>query len=93
VLGRLDVPVLWQLAGEDREAPSADTAKAVKLFQDAGKRHRLQVYPQTDRGILRYRVEAGERITLGYHPDYYRDFLAFWRGQFELDASASADKP
>ncbi len=77
VLGRFEIPTLWQLAGDDREAPSADTAKAVQALQGAGKPHQLHVYPLTDHGILRYRAQAGERVPLGYHPDYYRDLVAF----------------
>lgn len=70
-LRRVDVPLLWVLAGEDREAPIEGTRRALTGLIGEGKRIDLYLFPDTDHGIYEFVTEAdGERrmtrITDGY---------------------------
>jgi len=86
VLTRLPIPMLWLLAEQDREAPVVDTVAALKRLAEAGKPVKTLVFPGTDHGMVTFRVEQGARVKLGYHPDYFRYMLDFWRTQFDLPA-------
>jgi uncharacterized protein len=69
-LRRLRVPLLWVLAGEDREAPVAAT-RAALLALPATQRADVWLFPATDHGMVEYRenpdgTRAPTRITEGY---------------------------
>lgn len=71
VLERLDVPILWVLAGEDREAPVESTRRALTRLIAAGKPIDLYLFPDTDHGMVEFvENEDGSRtitrITKGY---------------------------
>lgn len=82
LLARMDVPMLWLLAGQDREAPAADSAAALLHLRDQGKPYAVELFPAADHGMLRYRVQDGKRVPSGYEPDYLRRSIAFWTSQF-----------
>lgn len=70
-LRRLDAPLLWVLAGEDREAPIETTRAALMGLKAAGKPIDVYLFPQTDHGMWEFVTDAqGERqvtrITDGY---------------------------
>ncbi|HZG33384.1 MAG TPA: alpha/beta hydrolase, partial [Sphingopyxis sp.] len=70
-LKRLDAPLLWVLAGEDREAPIETTRAALMGLKAAGKPIDVYLFPQTDHGMWEFVTDAqGERqvtrITDGY---------------------------
>lgn len=70
-LRRLDAPLLWVLAGEDREAPIETTRAALMGLNAAGKPIDVYLFPQTDHGMWEFVTDAqGERqvtrITDGY---------------------------
>jgi pimeloyl-ACP methyl ester carboxylesterase len=71
VLKGLDVPLLWIIAGEDREAPGDVTRERLLALRRAGKAIELYLYPETDHGMLEY-VQAPDgsraytRVTEGY---------------------------
>ncbi|WP_439568408.1 alpha/beta hydrolase family protein [Sphingopyxis sp.] len=70
-LNKLDAPLLWVLAGEDREAPIETTRGALLGLAKAGKPVDVYLFPQTDHGMWEYTTGAdGERqvtrITDGY---------------------------
>lgn len=71
VLERLDAPLLWVLAGEDREAPIENTRGALASLAAAGKPVDVYLFPDTDHGMFEYRTlpdgsREGTRITDGY---------------------------
>ena len=71
VLQRLDTPLLWVLAGEDREAPIENTRAALGSLVAAGKPVDVYLFPDTDHGMLEFRTlpdgsRQGTRITDGY---------------------------
>ena len=70
-LKKLDAPLLWVLAGEDREAPIETTRGALLGLAKAGKPVDVYLFPQTDHGMWEFTTDAsGERhitrITDGY---------------------------
>lgn len=70
-LNKLDAPLLWVLAGEDREAPIETTRGALLGLAKAGKPVDVYLFPDTDHGMFEYRTNAdgsrsGTRITDGY---------------------------
>ncbi len=70
-LNKLDVPLLWVLAGEDREAPIETTRAALLALAKAGKRVDVYLFPDTDHGMFEFTTAADgsrqvTRITGGY---------------------------
>lgn len=70
-LNRVNVPVLWVLAGEDREAPIETTRAALLQLKKAGKPIDVYLFPGTDHGMMEFVTNADgsrrvTRITDGY---------------------------
>jgi hypothetical protein len=70
-LERVNVPVLWVLAGEDREAPIETTRAALLQLKHAGKPIDLYLFPDTDHGMMEFVTQPDgsrkiTRITDGY---------------------------
>jgi pimeloyl-ACP methyl ester carboxylesterase len=70
-LERVNVPVLWVLAGEDREAPIETTRAALLQLQKAGKPIDVYLFPDTDHGMMEFVTNPDgsrrmTRITDGY---------------------------
>nr|WP_255783869.1 alpha/beta hydrolase [Lysobacter chinensis] len=71
VLERLDAPLLWVLAEQDREAPIEKTRGALQSLTAAGKPVDVYLFPDTDHGMFEFRTlpdgqRQGTRITDGY---------------------------
>jgi uncharacterized protein len=80
-LHALKTPLLWVLAGADREAPPEETRARLLSVAQAGGRVTLVEFPGTDHGMLEF-VESADgsrertRIAEGYHAlviDWIRD--------------------
>lgn len=70
-LAKLDVPLLWVLAEDDREAPIERTRAVLAELAGAGRPIDVYLFPDTDHGMMEYRENAdgsrtGTRITDGY---------------------------
>ena len=70
-LNRVNIPILWILAGEDREAPIQTTRTALLALMKAGKPIEAYVFPDTDHGMVEFVTNADgsrkvTRITNGY---------------------------
>ena len=70
-LKRVNVPILWVLAGEDREAPIETTRGALLQLKKAGKPIDLYLFPDTDHGMVEFVANPDgsrrmTRITEGY---------------------------
>lgn len=70
-LQKLDTPLLWVLAGEDREAPIETTRGALLGLAKAGKPVDVYLFPDTDHGMFEFTTNADgsrdvTRITNGY---------------------------
>ncbi len=71
VLRRLDTPLLWVLAGDDREAPIETTRTQLLALQQGGRPVDIFLFPGTDHGMWEYVTlpdgsRDGTRITDGY---------------------------
>jgi uncharacterized protein len=71
VLERLNVPLLWVLAADDREAPIERTRKVLSTFATRGKPIETWVFPHTDHGMFEFTTGQDgtrqyTRITDGY---------------------------
>lgn len=71
-LEKLNVPMLWLVGAEDREAPPEETLARLDAFKRQGKPFEVALFPGADHGIVLFRVEKGQRVITGYHPDYAR---------------------
>jgi uncharacterized protein len=73
-------PQLWVLGRDDLEAPSAETAKRIKLLITQGKNYTLAVYPGAEHGMTEYELNAkGERISTRFAPGYFQMMAKFMR--------------
>lgn len=70
-LRRLDVPLLWVLAEQDREAPIERTRELLLSLAAEGKAIDVHLFPDTDHGMVEFTQDADgsrkvTRITDGY---------------------------
>jgi dienelactone hydrolase len=73
-------PQLWVLGSDDLEAPSAETAKRIKLLTTQGKNYTLAVYPGAEHGMTEYELNAkGERVSTRFAPGYFQMMAKFIR--------------
>jgi uncharacterized protein len=81
-LKRVNVPVLWVLAGEDREAPIETTRAALLQLKKAGKPIDVYLFADTDHGMMEFvtNPDGSRRITR--ITDGYLRLLGDWiKGQ------------
>jgi pimeloyl-ACP methyl ester carboxylesterase len=80
VLTNLDVPQLWILGGQDRDAPPKETLRRLTILRDAGRPITTAVFPNADHGMYEFETRAdGERVSTRQPEGYFalmRDFIA-----------------
>lgn len=82
VLRRLEAPVLWVLAGADRDAPPAYTRSRLKTLQYEGRDITLAEYPGYDHGMRGFDLfPDGTRRFMHIAPDYFRMVATFAAGK------------
>lgn len=79
VLANLDVPQLWILGGQDRDAPPMETLRRLDALSKAGRPITAAVFPAADHGMYEFETLAdGERESTR-QPDGYlqmmKDFI------------------
>ena len=72
------MPLLWVLAGEDREASIAQTRKALTTLANSGLRLDSYVFPNTDHGIVEFRTNQDGSRTPTRIADGYLRLVADW---------------
>lgn len=77
-LKRLSVPLLWVLAGEDREAPIATTRATLSAVAAAGQPVQVYLFPDTDHGMFEFRTEPDGTRVINRITDGYLRLLADW---------------
>lgn len=92
-LRQVDVPQLWVLAAQDREAPIAKTLERLQALRGDGKDVRIFVFPETDHGMREFKQRVdGARETIRITDRYY-DLLADWaKGRVEAPYGTSAER-
>jgi pimeloyl-ACP methyl ester carboxylesterase len=74
------VPQLWILAGEDYEAPSAETMRRIKGLIATDHPFTVAYYPKAEHGMTLFDVNAqGDRISTRYAPGYFKMICDFAR--------------
>ncbi|HEY8011837.1 MAG TPA: alpha/beta hydrolase [Rudaea sp.] len=80
VLRNLDIPQLWILGGEDRDAPSAETARRLRELISRGKPITLAVFPHAEHGIYEFEMTPdGKRVDTRNSDGYFammRDLIS-----------------
>ncbi|QPF73190.1 alpha/beta hydrolase [Roseateles sp. DAIF2] len=77
-LQSLRVPLLWIMAGADREAPGEVTRERLSRLKRAGKPIELHLFPDTDHGMWEFEQAAdGSRRYTQVTEGYYR-LLGDW---------------
>jgi uncharacterized protein len=82
-LRRVRAPMLWVLAGKDKEAPSAPTLEFLRDLQPAPPQLDIAIFPNADHGILE-EGEAGGQPYARQSAGYF-DLLAHWIRTRRLD--------
>ncbi len=77
-LKRLDTPLLWVLAGEDREAPIETTRAALLGLAKAGKPVDVYLFPDTDHGMFEFTTAADGSRSVTRITDGYLKLLGDW---------------
>jgi uncharacterized protein len=78
VLANLDVPQLWLLGGQDRDAPPAETARRLEALRKAGRPISVVVFPNADHGMYEFETTAdGERISTRQPEGYFLSMKNF----------------
>jgi uncharacterized protein len=79
VLANLEVPQLWLLGAQDRDAPSQETARRLAVLRKTGSPITTVVFPDVDHGIYEFETLAnGERVSTRQPQEYFslmRDFI------------------
>lgn len=77
-LKKLDTPLLWVLAGEDREAPIETTRAALLGLAKAGKPIDVYLFPDTDHGMFEFTTAADGSRKVTRIADGYLKLLGDW---------------
>ncbi|HEV7233030.1 MAG TPA: alpha/beta hydrolase, partial [Sphingorhabdus sp.] len=77
-LRKLQVPLLWVLAAEDREAPVAGTRAALLELKAEGKKIEVYLFPETDHGMIEFMENADGTRTVTRITDGYLRLLGDW---------------
>lgn len=78
VMKSVNVPQLWIIAAEDREAPVDLTMKRLNSLKRMGKPIDIYMFPDTDHGMWEFTVDdSGKRHYTKVTEGYY-DLLADW---------------
>jgi pimeloyl-ACP methyl ester carboxylesterase len=79
VLTNLEVPQLWILGGQDRDAPSGETIRRLAALRKSGRPITTVVFPNADHGIYEFEtLPNGERVSTRQPENYFplmRDFI------------------
>jgi pimeloyl-ACP methyl ester carboxylesterase len=76
VLANLDVPQLWILGGQDRDAPPKETLRQLTSLREAGRPITTAVFPNADHGMYEFETAAdGERLSTR-QPEGYLTLMA-----------------
>lgn len=77
-LRKLDAPLLWVLAGEDREAPIETTRGALLGLAKDGKPFDVYLFPETDHGMFEFTTAADGSRSVTRITDGYLKLLGDW---------------
>ncbi len=74
-LERLDIPMLWLIAGKDIEAPPELTVAVLSRLRRQGKPVSVVVFANADHGLQDFDVRDGKRVRTKYADGYFSTLL------------------
>jgi pimeloyl-ACP methyl ester carboxylesterase len=77
-LRKLETPLLWVLAAEDREAPIETTRSALLGLAKEGKPFDVYLFPDTDHGMFEFATQADGSRKVTRIADGYLKLLGDW---------------
>lgn len=77
-LRKVTAPLLWVLAGEDREAPIETTRATLSALIANGQKIDVYLFPDTDHGMFEFRANPDGSRTVTRITDGYLKLLADW---------------
>jgi len=78
VLRHLDVPQLWLLGGQDRDAPPFETLRRLGELKREGRPIATVVFPHADHGMYEFEIDAGgERMSTRQPEGYLQMMVEF----------------
>ncbi|MNM63737.1 hypothetical protein D3C81_751120 [compost metagenome] len=78
VLSNLDVPQLWILGGQDRDAPPFETLRRLEELKRTGHPITTAVFPQADHGMYEFEIDKeGERVSTRQPKGYLQMMVNF----------------
>lgn len=84
VLENLEVPQLWILGGQDREAPPGETSRRLAALQSTGRPITTAAFCDADHGIYEFETLAdGERVSTRQPEGYFRLMRDFIKGNLQ----------
>jgi len=78
VLEELNIPLLWVIAEQDREAPIGVTLSALKSLKDDGRLVDIYVFPNTDHGVYEFTEADDGTRTMNRVSDGYIKLIGDW---------------
>jgi pimeloyl-ACP methyl ester carboxylesterase len=82
VLHNLDVPQLWVLGGQDRDAPPFETRRRLAALQAEGRPITTALFPNADHGIVEFETKPdGERVSTRRSAGYFDLMADFIKGK------------
>lgn len=94
VLANLEVPQLWIVGGQDRDAPPGETLRRLGELQRTGRPIQTRVFPEADHGMYEFELDAkGERVSTRQPEGYLRLMQEFIRGEPLTPAATTRAAP
>lgn len=86
VLANLDVPQLWILGGQDRDAPPRETLRRLTALKNAGRPITTAVFANADHGMYEFEtLPDGERVSTRQPAGYFPMMKNFIQGKAQPD--------
>lgn len=83
VLRSLSLPILWLLAGEDRDSPAQLTTQRLSMLQKEGKPIDVGIFPGTDHMMWEFtQAPDGKRTYTRFTEGYYRLVIDWIHGRY-----------
>lgn len=91
VLTNLEVPQLWILGGQDRDAPPGETIRRLDALSNAGRPIATAVFPAADHGMYEFETrDDGERVSTRQPDGYFQMMKDFIEGKPRAPGYGSA---
>ena len=92
VLANLEVPQLWILGGQDRDAPPGETIRRLAALRNAGRPITTVVFSDADHGMYEFEtLPDAERVSTRQPEGYFSMMRDFIQGRPKASSYGSAE--